>query len=149
VGDFVYLKVSPFRGLKRFNVRGKLAPRYIGPFKVIDRKGVVAYQLELPSQLSGIHDVFHVSQLKKCLRVPEEQLPLDELNIRDDLSFSEPIRILETSERVTRNKRVKMCKVQWKHYSEEEATWEREDDLKTEFPHLFGNLSESRGRDSS
>jgi len=72
VGDFVYLKVSPFRGLKRFNVRGKLAPRYIGPFKVIDRKGVVAYQLELPSQLLGIHDVFHVSQLKKCLRAPEE-----------------------------------------------------------------------------
>jgi len=149
VGDFVYLKVSPFRGLKRFNVRGKLAPRYIGPFKVIDRKGVVAYQLELPSQLSGIHDVFHVSQLKKCLRAPKEWLPLDELNIRDDLSFSEPIRILETSERVTRNKRVKMCKVQWKHYSEEEATWEREDDLKTEFPHLFDNLSKSRGRDSS
>ena len=131
MGDFVYLKVSPFRGLKRFNVRGKLAPRYIGPFKVIDRKGVVAYQLELPSQLSGIHDVFHVSQLKKCLRAPKEQLPLVELNIRDYLSFSEPIRILETSERVTRNKRVKMCKVQWKHYSEEEATWEREDDLKT------------------
>jgi len=72
VGDFVCLKVSQFRGLKQFNVRGKLAPRYIGPFKVIDRKGVVAYQLELPSQLSGIHDVFHVSQLKKCLRVPEE-----------------------------------------------------------------------------
>ena len=78
---------------------------------MIDRKGVVAYQLELPSQLSGIHDVFHVSQLKKCLRAPEEQLPLDELNIRDDLSFLEPIRILETSERVTRNKRVKICKV--------------------------------------
>jgi len=116
---------------------------------VIDRKGVVAYQLELPSQLSGIHDVFHVSQLKKSLRVPEEQLPLDELNIRDDLSFSEPIRILETSERVTRNKRVKMCKVQWKHYLEQEATWEREDDLKTKFPHLFDNLSESQGRDSS
>jgi len=148
VGDFVYLKVSLFRGLKQFNVRGKLAPRYIGPFKVIDRKGVVAYQLELPSQLSGIHDVFHVSQLKKCLRVPEEQLPLDELNIRDDLSFSEPIRILETSEKVTQNKRVKMCKVQWKHYSEEEATWEREDDLKSDYPNLFES-SESRGRDSS
>ena len=72
---------------------------------------MVAYQLELPSQLSGIHDVFHVSQLKKCLRAPKEQLPFEELNIRDDLSFSEPIRILETSERVTWNKRVKMCKV--------------------------------------
>ena len=116
---------------------------------MIDRKGVVAYQLELPSQLSGIHDVFHISQLKKCLRARKEQLPLVELNIRDYLSFSEPIRILETSERVTQNKRVKMCKVQWKHYSEKEATWEREDDLKIEFPHLFDNLSESQGRDSS
>jgi hypothetical protein len=141
VGDFVYLKVSPIRGLKRFNVKGKLAPRYIGPFKVIDRKGVVAYQLELPPQLSAIHDVFHVSQLKKCLRVPEEQLPIDDLDLREDLSFSEPIKILDTSEKGTRNKRIKMCKVQWKHYSEEEATWEKEEDLKAEFPHLFDNLS--------
>jgi hypothetical protein len=87
--------------------------------------------------------------LKKYLRVPEEQLPLEELNVREDLSFSEPIKILENSERVTRNKKVKMCKVQWKHYSEEEATWEREDDLKAKFPHLFDDLFESRGRDSS
>jgi hypothetical protein len=78
--------------------------------KVIDRKGVVAYQLELPPQLLGIHDVFHVSQLKKCLRVPEEQLPLDELNVRDDLSFFEPIKILETSKRVAQNKKVKCAK---------------------------------------
>ncbi|WVZ89507.1 hypothetical protein U9M48_035900 [Paspalum notatum var. saurae] len=74
VGDYVYLKVSPIRGLRRFKVKGKLAPRYIGPFKIIDRKGEVAYQLELPDRLLGVHDVFHVSQLKKCLRVPEEQL---------------------------------------------------------------------------
>jgi hypothetical protein len=71
VGDFVYLKVSPMRGTRRFNVKGKLAPRYIGPFKIVDRKEV-AYKLELPPQLSDMHDVFHVSQLKKCLRVPEE-----------------------------------------------------------------------------
>jgi hypothetical protein len=68
---FVYLKVSPMRGTHRFRVKGKLAPRYVGPFKIIDRKGEVAYQLELPPQLSEVHDVFHVSQLKKCLRVPE------------------------------------------------------------------------------
>jgi hypothetical protein len=75
VGDHVYLKVSPMRGIRRFTVRGKLAPRYIGPFKVLEQKGKVAYRLELPPNLLGVHDVFHVSQLKKCLRVPEEQAP--------------------------------------------------------------------------
>ena len=72
VDDYVYLKVSPMRGIKRFNMKGKLAPRYVGPFKVLERKGEVAYRLELPPNLSGVHDVFHVSQLKKCLRVPVE-----------------------------------------------------------------------------
>jgi hypothetical protein len=72
IGDFVYLKVSPMRGVKRLHTKGKLSPRYVGPFKIIDRRGEVAYQLELPEQLSSVHDVFHVSQLKKCLRVPEE-----------------------------------------------------------------------------
>ena len=72
VGVYVYLKVSSMRSVRRFNMKGKLAPRYIGPFKVLERRGEVAYQLELPESLSGVHDVFHVSQLKKCLRVPEE-----------------------------------------------------------------------------
>jgi hypothetical protein len=72
VGDFLYLKVSLMRGMKGFKVKGKLSPRYIGPFKILERKGEVAYQLELPDILSDVHDVFHVSQLKKCLRVPEE-----------------------------------------------------------------------------
>jgi hypothetical protein len=75
VEDFVYLKVSPMSGLRHFKVRGKLAPRFIGPFKILEKRGEVAYQLELPPQLSGVHDVFHVSQLKKCLRVLEEQFP--------------------------------------------------------------------------
>jgi hypothetical protein len=113
VGDFVYLKVSPMRGTRRFKVKGKLAPRYVGPFKIIDRKGEVAYQLELPPQLSDVHDVFHVSQLKKCLRVLEEQLPMEELDLRGDLTYSErPIKILDIIERVTRSKVIKMCKVQ-------------------------------------
>ena len=95
IGDFVYLKVSPMKGVKRFHTKGKLSPRYVGPFKIINRRGEVAYQLELPEQLSGVHDVFHVSQLKKCLRVPEEQLPLEELDIRGDLSYKEyPVRIM-------------------------------------------------------
>jgi hypothetical protein len=93
VGDFVYFKVSPMRDMKRFKVKGKLSPRYIGPFKILERKGEVAYQLELPDNLSDVHDIFHVSQLKKCLRVPEEQLPMEELNVKEDLTYPEyPVR---------------------------------------------------------
>ncbi|WVZ53404.1 hypothetical protein U9M48_004350 [Paspalum notatum var. saurae] len=142
VGDYVYLKVSPIRGLRRFKVKGKLAPRYIGPFKIIDRKGEVAYQLELPDKLSGVHNVFHISQLKKCLRVPEEQLQEDELNVQDDLTYTEyPVQILETAERTTRNRVIKMCKVKWSHHTAEEATWEREDDLRADYPELFASQS--------
>jgi hypothetical protein len=94
VGDFIYLKVSPMRGLHRFKVRGKLAPRLIGPLKILEKRGEVSYQLELPPQLFDVHDVFHVSQLKKCLRVPEEQLPMEELNAKEDLSYQEyPVKI--------------------------------------------------------
>jgi hypothetical protein len=141
--------VSPIRGLKRFKVKGKLAPRYIRSFKVLERRGEVAYQLELPAQLSDVHDVFHISQLKKCLRVPEEQLPLEEVNVKNDLTYTEhPIKILEIAERIRRSKVIKMCKVQWSHHSEDDATWEHEDKLQVEFPQLFEDPSESRGRDS-
>jgi hypothetical protein len=140
VDDHVYLKVSPMRGIRRFNVKGKLAPRYIGPFKVLERKGQVAYHLELPPNLSGVHDVFHVSQLKKCLRVPEEQAPLEGLEVQEDLTYTEhPVKILETSKRITRNKRIKMCRVQWSHHIEDEATWEQEDELKKTYPDLFAS----------
>jgi hypothetical protein len=145
----VYLKVSPMTGLRHFKVRGKLTPRFIGPFMILEKRGEVAYQLELPPQLSDVHDVFHVSQLKKCPRVPEEKLPMEDLDAKEDLSYQEyPIKILETSERVTQSKRIKMCKVQWSHHTEEEATWEREEELKAEFSSFFSNPSESRGRDS-
>ncbi|WVZ80698.1 LOW QUALITY PROTEIN: hypothetical protein U9M48_028155 [Paspalum notatum var. saurae] len=111
VGDFVYLKVSSMRGICRFHIKGKLAPRYIGPFKVLERKEEVAYKLELPPSLAGIHDVFHVSPLKKCLFL----------------------------KRVTRNKRIKMCRVQWKHHTQDEATWEREEELRAAYPDLFAS----------
>jgi hypothetical protein len=80
-GEFVYLKVSPIRDLHRFKVKGKLSPRYIGPFKILEWKGEAAYELELPARLLDVHNVFNISLLKKCLRVPEEQMPLEELNV--------------------------------------------------------------------
>ena len=123
VGDYVYLKVSHIRDLRRFKVKEKLSPRYMGPFQILEKKGEVAYQLELLARLSDVHDVFHVSHLKKYLRMPEEPLPLEELNVQDDLTYSEhPFKILEMSQRVTRSKIIKMCKVQWSHHSEDEAT---------------------------
>jgi hypothetical protein len=141
-GDHVYLKVSPLRGMKRFKVKGKLSPRFIGPFRVIRRVGEMAYQLELPDTLSDVHNVFHVSQLKKCPRVPEEQLPMEELSVQGDLTYTEyPIKILDTLTRVTRNKVIKMCKVQWSHHGEDEATREREEELQIDFPHLFPSPS--------
>jgi hypothetical protein len=88
-------------------------PRFIGPFKILERMGEVAYRLELPLQLSAVLDVFHVSQLKKCLQVPEEQVPLEDLVTAGDLVYPEyPIKVLEMSERVTRNMTIRMCKVQ-------------------------------------
>jgi hypothetical protein len=142
VGDFVYLKVSPMRGTRRFKVEGKLAPRYVGPFKIVDNKGEVAYQLELPPQLSDVHDVFHVSQLKKCLRVPEEQLQMEELDLGGDLAYSErPVKILDITERVTHSKVIKMCKVQWSHHTEDEAIWEHEEELRADYPELLPSAS--------
>jgi hypothetical protein len=140
VGDYVYLKVSPIRGTKRFGVKGKLAPRYIGPYQIQARRGEVAYQLSLPGNLSIVHDVFHVSQLKRCLQVPEEQLLAEDLEVQEDLTYIEkPTQILEIADRVTRRNTIRMCKVKWGHHSEEEATWEREDDLRAKYPKLFAS----------
>jgi hypothetical protein len=141
-GDHVYLEVSPLRGMRRFKVKGKLSPRFIGPFRIFRRVGEMAYQLELPDNLSDVHNVFHVSQLKKCLCVPEEQLPMEELSVQGDLTDIEyPIKILDTLTRVTRIKVIEMCKVQWSHHGEDEATWEREEELRIYFPHLFPSPS--------
>jgi hypothetical protein len=115
----------------------------------LEKRREVAYQLELPPQLSDVRNVFHVSQLKRCLCVPEEEIPVEHLDAKEDLFYQEyPIKILETSKRVTWNKKIKMCKVQWSHHTEEEANWEREEELKAEFPSFFTDPSESQGQDS-
>nr|ABA92080.1 retrotransposon protein, putative, Ty3-gypsy subclass [Oryza sativa Japonica Group] len=148
-GDYVYLRITPFRGVHRFHTKEKLAPRFVGPYKIVNRRGEVAYQLELPQSLAGVHNVFHVSQLKKCLRVPTEETNLEQIEVQEDLTYIEkPIRILEIDERRTRNRVIRFCNVQWSNHSEEESTWEREDELKSAHPHLFASSSESRGRDS-
>jgi hypothetical protein len=112
-------------------------------FNITEKIGELAYQLKLPPQLSDVHNVFYVSQLKKCLRVPKEQIPNEDLSATEDLSYQEyHVKILEMSERVTRNK-INMCMVQWSHHTGAEATWEREEELKAEFSSLFSDLSES------
>jgi hypothetical protein len=140
VGGFVYLKVSLIRGVRRFGVKGKLASRYVGPYQILAKRGEVAYQLSLPEGLSAVHNVFHVSQLKKCLRVLEEQLLVEGHEVQEDLTYIEkPTQIIETADRVTRRKTIRMCNVRWGHHSEEEATWECEDDLMAKYPELFAS----------
>ena len=127
VGDYVYLKVSSMRRLQRFGVKQKLAPRYIGPYQIIARKGPIAYKLQLTPEMKAIFSVFHVSQLKKCLRVPEEVIEPTSIKIQSDLTYEErPIKVLEEMERVTRSKVTKFYKVVWNNHSEQDATWERE-----------------------
>jgi hypothetical protein len=131
----VYLKSSPMKDVKRFGVAGKLSPRYIGPFQILEKCGNVAYKLELPPSLAGVHDIFHVSQLKKCLKPPvdivlQEVAPLD-----TDLTYPErPIKILDQKSRVTRRKTIKFYKIQWSNHTEEEATWESEEFLRSRHP---------------
>jgi hypothetical protein len=123
-GDFVYLKVSLMHGVKRFQVKGKLAPRFVGPYPIIGRVGPTTYRLELPESMSDIHSVFHASQLRKWLQVPESHIEEETIQIQKDLHYREkPIKILDSAVRKTRNSEVKLCKVQWSREGEEEATW--------------------------
>ena len=141
-GEKAYLRVTPMKGAHRFGIKGKLAPRYIGPFTILERHGKVAYQLELPPNLSQVHDVFHVSQLRRCFKDPIRAVDHEVLELQQDLSYKEhPVRILDQAERRTRQKAIKFLKVQWSHHSEDEATWEREDRLREEYPALFPSTS--------
>ncbi|WVZ74857.1 hypothetical protein U9M48_022981 [Paspalum notatum var. saurae] len=140
--DHVYLRVSPMKGVHRFGVKGKLAPRYVGPFRITEQCGPVAYRLELPPHLAAVHDVFHVSQLKKCLRVPEEEIDTSQIQIQPDLTYEEkPIKILDQKQRSTRRRTINFYKVQWSNHSKEEATWEQEGFLRTKYPGFLPSTS--------
>ena len=133
-------RFPPFKGTRHFQVRGKLEPRYVGPFRIIKKVGAVAYQLELPQSLSAVHNVFHISQLKQCHRVPTDAVDLESLDLQPGLTYEEhPIAILDRDERRVKRSMVKFVKVQWSNHSEDEATWEREDQLRQEYPEFFSD----------
>ncbi|GJX01159.1 putative reverse transcriptase domain-containing protein [Tanacetum coccineum] len=144
VGDKVMLKVSPWKGVVRFGKRGKLNPRYVGPFKVIERVGTVAYKLELPQQLSRVHNTFHVSNLKKCLSDESLVIPLEELRVDDKLHFvEEPVEVMDREIKQLKRSRIPIIKVRWNSKRGPEFTWEREDSFKKKYPHLFTNRASS------
>ncbi|GJU25647.1 putative reverse transcriptase domain-containing protein [Tanacetum coccineum] len=138
VGDRVLLKVSPWKGVIRFGKKGKLEPRYVGPFEIVKCVRPVAYWLKLPQELSCIHDTFHVSNLKKCLAEPDVQVPLEEIEIDENLCFvEEPIEIVERDVKKLKRRRIPLVKVRWNSRQGAEYTWEREDQFRKKYPHLF------------
>ncbi|GJU79455.1 putative reverse transcriptase domain-containing protein [Tanacetum coccineum] len=139
-GDKVMLKVSPWKGVIRFGKREKLNPHYIGPFKILAKVGTVAYRLELPEQLSRVHSTFHVSNLKKCFFDVPLAIPLDEIQIDDKLNFiEEPVEIMDREFKRLNQSRIPIVKVRWNSGRGPEVTWEREDQMKKKYPHLFAN----------
>jgi len=137
VGDRVLLKVSPWKGVLRFRKRGKLSPRFIGPFKILARVGKVAYRLELPDELSGIHPTFHVSHLRKCLADEDSYVPLNEIVVDNKLNYiEEPVAIVEEELRRIQNKTVRSYKILWKHGKMSNCTWESEKDVLVYYPSL-------------
>ncbi|XP_076907333.1 uncharacterized protein LOC143563742 [Bidens hawaiensis] len=138
VGDLVMLKVSPWKGIIRFRKHGKLNPRYIDPFKIIERIGKVAYRLNLPQELHGIHNTFHVSYLRKCLSDESTYVPLNDIEVDNKLNYiEEPMAILDQKVKKLRNKEIAQVKVQWKHRKGSEATWESEKEMREHYPQLF------------
>jgi hypothetical protein len=145
VGDQVMLKVSPWKGITRFRKRGKLSPRFVGPFKTVARVGAVVYRLEFPEELSGIYPTFHVSHLRKCLADEEAHVPLDDIEVDERLNYiEEPIAILDRKDKQLRNKTISQVKVQWKHHRGSKATCESEKEMKELYPQLFADYKFQR-----
>ncbi|GKA88460.1 hypothetical protein Tco_0810224 [Tanacetum coccineum] len=140
VGDKVMLKVTPWKGVMRFRKRGKLNPRYVRPFQIIERIGPLAYRLELPQELSRVHNLFHVCNLKKCLSNDTLVIPLEEIQLDDKLNFvEEPVEIMDREVKQLKRSRIPIVKVRWNARRGPEYTWEREDQFKSNYPHLFAN----------
>ena len=135
VGDHVFLKVMPKRGVVRFGKRGKLSPRFIGPFEILERVGTVAYQLALLPSMEGVHEVFHVSILRKYTPGPAHVVDWGQIEIDTDETFEEgPVCIVDRRVWVLRRKTVRLVRVLWRHYGVEECTWEREDTMWATYP---------------
>ncbi|GJU78980.1 hypothetical protein Tco_1276050 [Tanacetum coccineum] len=142
VGDRVLLKVSPWKGVVRLGKKGKLAPRYVGPFEILERTCLVAYRLKLPEELIGAYDTFHVSNLKKCLGNPNLHVPLNEIKIDKTLCFVEgPVEIIDREIKSLKCSRIPLMKVRWNSKRGPEFTWEREDYMKSKYPQLFVDRS--------
>ncbi|XP_022973087.1 uncharacterized protein LOC111471618 [Cucurbita maxima] len=141
VGDHDFLKVAPVRGVLQFGKRGKLSPRFIGSFEILERIGPIAYKLALPPTLDTMHNIFHVSMLRKYVVDPMHILRYKDLELKEDLSYEErPVKILAREVRSLRSKDIPFVKVLWKNQQASEATWEREEVFKQEYPHLFVEL---------
>ncbi|GKA64003.1 putative reverse transcriptase domain-containing protein [Tanacetum coccineum] len=142
VGDKLLLKVSPRKGMVRFGKRSKLSPRYVGPFEIVERVGPVAYRLRLPQELVGVHDTFHVSNLKKCLADINLHVPLEDVKINDKLHFvEEPMEIMNREVKKLKRSLIPIVKVRWNSRRGPEFTWEREDEMKRKYPQLFASAT--------
>ncbi|XP_055826360.1 uncharacterized protein LOC129894728 [Solanum dulcamara] len=146
VDDWVFLKVSPMKGVMRFGRKGKLSPRYIEPYQIVRKVGKVAYELDLPADLEAVHPVFHVSMLRKFVGDPSRVFPVEDIQMTEELSYEEqPVAILDRQVRRLRTKDVAYVKVLWHNNNREEITWEAEEEMKKKYPQLFsaptGNLS--------
>ena len=138
IGDQVFLKISPWKGVLRFGKRGKLSPRYIGPYEIVSKVGPIAYKLKLPPELSRIHDTFHVSMLRKYIPDPSHVLREQPVQLKENLTYEEiPVQIVDRKEQVLRSKVIPLVKVLWKSHEREAATWEPEAQMRHQYPHLF------------
>ena len=138
VGDHVFLKVMPKRGVVRFGKRGTLLSRFVGPFEIRERVGTVAYRLTLPPNMSGVHEVFHISMLRKYTSDLAHEVDWGQIEVDTDGTFEEgPVCILDSRDQVFRRKTMRLVRVLWRHYGVEESTWKREDTMRATYPFLF------------
>ena len=141
VGEHVFLKVAPMKGVMRFGKKGKLSPRFIGPFEILDRVGKLAYRLALPPALSAVHNVFHVSMLRKYVADPSHVIDFQPIVLDDKLAYEEvPVEILAREQKILRKKTINLVKVLWRNHLTEEATWELEDKMRERYPYLFSDV---------